>query len=639
MASALLQLRGRLAAAAACAPSALPLLRLRHAATARHASQRSGRATPAAQQAALERLAAMPSSVAAATTGGTSTLMAARSPAVREVLGDVSITSLAAAAARHTVLVPGSAAAATAAPTHAAAPVPAAVPAQPDSRTTVLLIGWLGSKKKHLVKYQQLHEAAGRRVIVYRPWSFGWLAHETLEQPRVLDCLRKLGKEAAQGRSIVIHALSNLGAFQVASVLHELQRQADPGTESPFSNAQRESMRVLVRQAIRGVVFDSAPAPLSPPLIARGYCGFVLSWLPFLRSGRQKGSHGVVRYDVHWLTAVVETSVKVLLRIIPSYRMHALTLHRSLLRLLPLSTNLLYVYSHADNLIPHEDVLSHAARQASLADPLLAPSSAASDAHDLPDRGRALVNVRSDRAASLAAELERDEQVFLSSFQELKKTNVSNRAIEDAVTIRNNKIHDQAPALTRPLRVASVRVHMEQLPEPNDASNDAAAHAPEAPGVDDPASLLAPLRAHLVRCQSVSAPSAPSSPSSKPPSSSSSDRLRWSSVDVLHGTETASRLDALDQLDGMLVRSVITARFHGSAHVAHLRSSPRSYAALIDAFVAQHASTHLPVASAAEVRRLRNEATQGALLPEQVDEAARAQDATPVVAAATLERA
>jgi hypothetical protein len=229
--------------------------------------------------------------------------------------------------------------------------------------------------------------------------------------------------------------------------------------------------------------------------------------------------------------------------------------------------------------------------------------------------------------------------VFLSSFQELRRTNVSNRAIEDAVTIRNNKIHDQAPALTRPLRVASVRVHMEQLPEPNAASNDAAAaHAPEAPGVDDPASLLAPLRAHLARCQSVSAPSTPSSPSSKPPSSSS-ERLRWASVDVLHGTETASRLDALDQLDGMLVRSVITARFHGSAHVAHLRSSPRSYAALIDAFVAQHASTHLPVASAAEVRRLRSEAVQSGLLPEQVDEAARAQDVTPVVAAANLERA
>ena len=527
------------------------------------------------------------------------------------------------------------------------------LPLQLNDATTVLLIGWLGSRKADLDKYAAMHRAAGRRVISYHPRALGMLWPERLELPATQELIGQLFDDVVQqGQSLVVHTLSNLGSFQLALLLHELQVAAARGAK--YKDLTAERTRILVRAHMRAVIFDSAPAPLSTQLIVRGYVGFLRSRL---RLGRRKSKHNgadEVSYDLSgWRRSLVERCVSGVLRL-PWLRRHLHALHVSLRTLIPAHSHLLYLYSDADGLIPSQDILAHANSQAGVgADGVPAPFDPSCSPLPLVS---ALL-----RPSSLhpSGDLERSELSFQARTHWLQPKDKRTLAYR-----RNATHHAEAITSFQNLGVHSVRMHIEQQPplsqQPfplmpplsftqmvNTATPSSTASSSSSPSVpadtaaaaaaagysassstrdsshgessglaeDDPAPMLHSLRTQLLRMlaaanagfspssaapPSTSSPSAPASSSSgsgtaSPPSPlAASGRPCRAPIDVLHGTEPALRASQMAAQGVHVLRTVTSARFHGSPHVQHLRFYPRTYAALLEAWLANHAAPAMP---------------------------------------------
>lgn len=276
-------------------------------------------------------------------------LLSSSSSSSRSSLPPIPPEILASAAAAGGVVLPGPAAVPDTAPAH--------------RRTTVLLIGWLGATDRQLGKFKTMHEQSGRRVIVWRPWALSllfpqWVALRSLEK-RVLPPLRNAIKEH---NLLLVHALSNQGAFHLAFLLQVLHHRAESFPEQAY-------MRELLARHIRGIVFDSAPAPLTAPLFARGFTGWITSLHTPLRFASELfekhwGIHRshAVRYTHPLWTPFFECAWTVLM-MLPFFRTHINVLHRGLAHLIPTHAALLYIYGKDDRLIPYETIRAHAAQQ------------------------------------------------------------------------------------------------------------------------------------------------------------------------------------------------------------------------------------------------------------------------------------
>ncbi|XP_043818038.1 uncharacterized protein LOC110626059 isoform X2 [Manihot esculenta] len=135
------------------------------------------------------------------------------------------------------------------------------------SRTVVVLLGWLGSKQKHLKKYADWYTSRGFHAITFTfPMAeiLSYRVDGKAEQDidllvnHLADWL-----EEEHGKSLIFHTFSNTGWLTYGVILEKLQNQ-DP----------------YLMGRIKGCIVDSAPVAAADPQVELGdaSCGSVVLW-------------------------------------------------------------------------------------------------------------------------------------------------------------------------------------------------------------------------------------------------------------------------------------------------------------------------------------------------------------------------
>lgn len=220
------------------------------------------------------------------------------------------------------------------------------------SRTVVVLLGWLGSKQKHLKKYAEWYTSRGFHAITFTfpmaevlSFQVGGKADEDIE---LLVNHLAAWLEEEDGKNLVFHTFSNTGWLIYGAILEQLQKQ-DPS---------------LVGR-IRGCIVDSAPVAAPDPQVWAS--GFSAAFLK-KNSVATKMRTGLNDSDINLLTgskAVVEPKPAIteaaLLVVLEKFFGVVLNLPSvkgrlsdvlSLLSSAQPSCPQLYIYSSADKVIP-----------------------------------------------------------------------------------------------------------------------------------------------------------------------------------------------------------------------------------------------------------------------------------------------
>lgn len=400
-------------------------------------------------------------------------------------------------------------------------------------------------------------------MISYQPSALSFLFPQTISRPGALHQIHELLQSCGAGHALVLHAMSNLGAFHLAFFMRQLHLdRSDLG----------ERQRNTILAHTRGVVFDSAPSPLDNATMARGYMGYIDSWRPNfwkrMRARMYRSAPEQQHYERPLLTPLLQLFCRAL-NLLPSFESNLRALHVSLHSLLPASAHLLYLYSDADGLIPSSAVEAHAAAQAHLPVSLR----------------RAPVRLAAEPLSAVeAVEKRREEAEF-----EATLTAMPLAMQKEQRQTRRQRLFRKAELQFLSLPVASVPIHVAQ---------------PVTLTADTPQVLLEQFRAQLSRLARACLPPHPT--------------WRYSDgVDVVTGTVPRERALALlaaaepepaanteaesdesrsDQSDPesefesepepvpsvALLRTITLAHFHASGHVQHYRRYPLTYSSLID---------------------------------------------------------
>ncbi|XVF67038.1 hypothetical protein PTKIN_Ptkin10aG0088900 [Pterospermum kingtungense] len=141
------------------------------------------------------------------------------------------------------------------------------------SRTVVVLLGWLGSKQKHLKRYAEWYTSRGYHVITFIlpmidiiSYQAGGKAEQNIDMlvNHLADWL-----EEEHGKNLVFHTFSNTGWLTYGEILEKFQKQ-DPS---------------LIRR-IRGCIVDSAPVAAPDPQVwASGFTAAFLKKHSFATKG------------------------------------------------------------------------------------------------------------------------------------------------------------------------------------------------------------------------------------------------------------------------------------------------------------------------------------------------------------------
>ncbi|XP_039013207.1 transmembrane protein 53-like [Hibiscus syriacus] len=122
------------------------------------------------------------------------------------------------------------------------------------SRTVVVLLGWLGSKQKHLKRYAEWYTSRGYHVITFTfpmsdiiSYQAGGKAEQNVDilVDHLADWL-----EEEYGKNLVFHTFSNTGWLTYGVILEKFQKQ-DP----------------YLMGRIRGCIVDSAPVAAPDPQV------------------------------------------------------------------------------------------------------------------------------------------------------------------------------------------------------------------------------------------------------------------------------------------------------------------------------------------------------------------------------------
>ncbi|XP_010523206.1 PREDICTED: transmembrane protein 53-B [Tarenaya hassleriana] len=213
----------------------------------------------------------------------------------------------------------------------------------PKNRTVVVLLGWLGSKQKHLKRYAELYTSRGYHVITFTlpmneilSYQVGGKAEKNIES---LVCHLADWLEEEQGKNLVFHTFSNTGWLTYGAILEKFQKQDPP-----------------LMGRIKGCIVDSAPVAAADPLVFAA--GFSAAFLK-KNSIATKGSTSVsgIKFSEP-KPAATET---VLLSVLEKFFEVVLNLpkvNRRLANVLEVLSSeqpkcpQLYIYSTADRVIP-----------------------------------------------------------------------------------------------------------------------------------------------------------------------------------------------------------------------------------------------------------------------------------------------
>ncbi|MBA0750958.1 hypothetical protein Gogos_002332 [Gossypium gossypioides] len=226
------------------------------------------------------------------------------------------------------------------------------------SRTAVVLLGWLGSKQKHLKKYADWYTSRGYHVITFTfpmidivNYQDGGKAEKDVDMlvNHLADWL-----EEEYGENLVFHTFSNTGWLTYGVILEKFQKQ-DPS----------------LMGRIRGCIVDSAPvAALDPQVWASGFSAAFLK----KHSVATKGFPGSVEPGMGTLVgkkevsepkpALTEAALLVVLEKFFGVVLNFPGVNRRLSNVLGLLSSgqpncpQLYIYSSADRVIPAKRVES-----------------------------------------------------------------------------------------------------------------------------------------------------------------------------------------------------------------------------------------------------------------------------------------
>lgn len=232
-----------------------------------------------------------------------------------------------------------------------------------ESRTVVVLLGWLGAKQKHLKRYAEWYTSRGFHAITFTfpmseilSYQVGGKAekHINLLVEHLADWL-----EEEHGKNLVFHTFSNTGWLTYGAILENFQKQ-DPS----------------LMGRIRGCIVDSAPVAAPDPQVWAS--GFSAAFLK-KHSVATKGTLGSDESGMEALAgtkevvepkvAVTETALLAVLEKFFEVVLNLPTVNRRLSDVLGfLSTQQpscpqLYIYSSADRVIPAGSVESFIEKQ------------------------------------------------------------------------------------------------------------------------------------------------------------------------------------------------------------------------------------------------------------------------------------
>ncbi|KAI8113106.1 hypothetical protein M9435_003112 [Picochlorum sp. BPE23] len=250
-------------------------------------------------------------------------------------------------------------------------------PSTSDSKTVVLLFGWLGAADRHLLKYVDVYESYlhETNVLVVKP-SIAETSMPSVGERNMVESMRERIlpwiREEKRGRSnvhIIIHCMSNAGWIAIGTMFYMEQelrrtladmhvRDDSTAVDDGIMQDKEELERDLqsweeMRTHLRGIVLDSCPSLALPNVWAKG-----------LISAVTEKNASEVGHAYPWILSMANSlsrryfdSPEVLKRfrkIREAWNVHIPRVPQ------------LYLYSTADALIPHSHVESFASQQSTL---------------------------------------------------------------------------------------------------------------------------------------------------------------------------------------------------------------------------------------------------------------------------------
>jgi len=125
----------------------------------------------------------------------------------------------------------------------------------------VVCVAWLGAQERHFRKYTQMWQAMGCPTLSIRPQTSS-IVFPPLGDRQARSFLRELEgvREAHAGRHMLLHVFSNAGFLFAGTALRLSARASKQG-----------EVASCPLELACGVIFDSAPARLTPDMAARGF--------------------------------------------------------------------------------------------------------------------------------------------------------------------------------------------------------------------------------------------------------------------------------------------------------------------------------------------------------------------------------
>ncbi|OMO62363.1 hypothetical protein COLO4_33108 [Corchorus olitorius] len=247
-------------------------------------------------------------------------------------------------------------------------PEPTAIDVSSDcssekSRTVVVLLGWLGSKQKHLKRYAEWYTSRGYHAITFTfpmidiiSYQAGGKAEQNIDM--LVNHLAGW-LEGEHGKNLVFHTFSNTGWLTYGAILEKFKKQ-DPSLTG----------------RIRGCIVDSAPVAAPDPQVwASGFSAAFLKKHSVATKGLATSSESDIgalvgrRELAETKPAVTEAALLLVLEKFFGVVLNLPTVNRRLSDVLCLLSSeqptcpQLYIYSSADRVIPADYVESFIEKQ------------------------------------------------------------------------------------------------------------------------------------------------------------------------------------------------------------------------------------------------------------------------------------